>query len=79
MPNVGQPTYYSDGIDPVRRSAPEQLFLVTIEARPEPGAEEYGQDGGASLPDGQARLRQHRHLARLQLVDGPDHLEAPVL
>jgi len=42
-----QPEYYSDSIDPVRRSSAEELFLVTIEARPEPDSEEYGEVGGA--------------------------------
>jgi hypothetical protein len=41
------PVYYSDGIDPIRRSSPDELFLITIEARPEPGADEYGDAGGA--------------------------------
>jgi len=36
MANIEEPIYYSDGIAPVRRSAPEQLFLVSIEARPNP-------------------------------------------
>jgi hypothetical protein len=39
--------YYSDRIDPVRRSERGQLFLVTIEARPEPEADEFGEAGGA--------------------------------
>ena len=42
-----QPVYYSDGINPVRRSSPDELFLVTIEARPEPGSGESGEAGGA--------------------------------
>ena len=41
------PVYYSDGIDLVRRSSSDELFLVTIEARPEPGADEFGDVGGA--------------------------------
>jgi hypothetical protein len=41
------PVYYSDGIDPVRRSSPEEVFLVTIEARPTPDAEDYDEAGGA--------------------------------
>lgn len=47
MADLGQPVYYSDGIAPVRRSAPGELFLVTIEARPGPEAEEFGKAGGA--------------------------------
>ncbi len=39
--------YFPDGIDPVRRSAAEELFLITIEARPDPDAAEYGESGGA--------------------------------
>jgi hypothetical protein len=42
-----QPVYYSDGIEPVRRSSPNELFLVTIEARPAPGSEEFGELGGS--------------------------------
>jgi hypothetical protein len=47
MTDSEQPQYYSDGINPVIRSTPEELFLVLIEARPEPGASEYGEAGGA--------------------------------
>lgn len=42
-----EPVYYSDGIDPVRRNSRDELFLLTIEARPEPHSEEYGEAGGA--------------------------------
>jgi hypothetical protein len=42
-----QPAYYSDGIDPVTRNGPEELFLVTIEARPQPDSAEYGISEGA--------------------------------
>lgn len=41
-----QPLYYSDGIDPIWRSSPEELFLITIEAKPEPESDEYGEVGG---------------------------------
>jgi hypothetical protein len=42
-----KPVYYADGIEPVRRSSPGELFLVTIEARPAPGSEKFGQMGGS--------------------------------
>jgi hypothetical protein len=42
-----QPAYYSDRIDPVSRSSPEQLFLLTLEAKPQPDSDEYGEVGGA--------------------------------
>ena len=38
---------YSDSIDPVLRAGPHELFLITIEARPEPRAPEFATDGGA--------------------------------
>jgi hypothetical protein len=41
------PVYYSDGVDPVTRAAPDELFLIIIEAEPEKGSDEYGQVGGA--------------------------------
>ena len=44
---VGQSVYYSDGVDPVHRSSPHELFLVTIEVRPESGSAEAGEVGGA--------------------------------
>ena len=47
MADAEQPVYYSDGIDPVHRASPAELFLVTIEARPEPDSDEYGAAGGA--------------------------------
>jgi hypothetical protein len=47
MAAAEQPVYYSDGIAPVRRASPDELFLITIEARPEPDSDEYGQAGGA--------------------------------
>jgi len=47
MSAAGEPVYYSDGIEPVRRSSPGELFLVTIEARPAPGSEEFGTMGGS--------------------------------
>jgi hypothetical protein len=42
-----QVNFFSDGIDPVIRSSPDELFLIKIEARPEPGAEEFGSAYGA--------------------------------
>ena len=47
MKDRKQPAYYSDRIDPVRRASADELFLLTIEARPEPEADEYGEAGGA--------------------------------
>lgn len=47
MAEANQPVYYSDGIDPVRRSSSDELFLVIIEATPEPDSDEYGEAGGA--------------------------------
>ncbi|HTK75170.1 MAG TPA: hypothetical protein VL371_07920 [Gemmataceae bacterium] len=47
MADADQTVYYSDGIEPIRRSSPDELFLVTIEARPEPDSDEYGEAGGA--------------------------------
>jgi hypothetical protein len=38
---------YADGIEPVCRSSADQLFLVTIEARPARGSTEFGQMGGS--------------------------------
>lgn len=49
MAGGDQPVYYSDGIDSVERCASGELFLVTIEARPEPHAEKYGEAGGAFI------------------------------
>src|SRR5262249_29498495 len=46
MEERDESVYYSDRIDSVRRSSPDELFLLTIEARPEPDAEEYGEAGG---------------------------------
>jgi hypothetical protein len=42
-----QPDYYSDHIDPVSRSSPEQLFLLMLEAKPQPDSDEYREVGGA--------------------------------
>jgi hypothetical protein len=42
-----EPVYYSDGIDPVRRSSSDEVFFLMIEARPEPHSDEFGQSGGA--------------------------------
>jgi hypothetical protein len=47
MTGAEQPVYYSDRIDPVHRSSPDQLFFLIIEARPEPDSDEYGDAGGA--------------------------------
>jgi hypothetical protein len=43
----GPEYFYSSGIDPARRSSSDQLFLLIIEARPEPEAAEYCDAGGA--------------------------------
>lgn len=48
MSDAFQPVYYSDGIEPVRRSSLDELFLLTIEARPAPGSQEYGTMGARS-------------------------------
>jgi hypothetical protein len=42
-----EPVYYSDGVEPVRRSSSEEVFFLIIEARPEPGSDDYGKAGGA--------------------------------
>jgi hypothetical protein len=47
MATTNQPVYYADGIEPVRRSSPDELFLVTMEARPAPDSEEFGEVGGS--------------------------------
>ena len=47
MGQSDEPVYYSDGLDPVRRSSRDELFLLTIEARPEPGSDRCGEAGGA--------------------------------
>jgi len=47
MDDRGEPEYYSDSINPVRRSSSDELFLLTIEAHPEPNSEDYGEAGGA--------------------------------
>jgi hypothetical protein len=47
MGDRGEPVYYSDCIDPVRRSSSGELFLLTIEARPEPDSDDSGDAGGA--------------------------------
>jgi len=47
MAEFEQPTYFSDSIAPMRRSRSDELFLLIIEARPDPNADEYGEAGGA--------------------------------
>ncbi len=42
-----QPAYFSDGIEPVARSWPGELFLIRIEARPDPDSEDSAEFGGA--------------------------------
>jgi hypothetical protein len=42
-----EPLHYSDGKNPVRRSSSDELFLLTVEARPEPDSDEFGTAGGA--------------------------------
>jgi hypothetical protein len=42
-----EPVYYADHIEPVYRSSSDELFFLTIEARPEPEVDEYGKAGGA--------------------------------
>ena len=44
---ASEPVYFSDGIDPVCRSSDKELFLVTIEAKPNHGSGEYEEKGGA--------------------------------
>jgi hypothetical protein len=44
-----EPKLYSDTIDPVRRANPDELFFLILEARPEPGAEDFGSVGGAAV------------------------------
>lgn len=39
--------YYSDTIDPVVRSSPTDVFLVTIEAKPKPDTDEAKEYAGA--------------------------------
>jgi hypothetical protein len=47
MSDAKQSVYFSDGIESICRSSPDELFLVTIEARPEPGTVECGKMGGS--------------------------------
>jgi hypothetical protein len=47
MGDSGERVYYSDGIERVRRSSSDELFLLTIEARPEPNSEDHVDVGGA--------------------------------
>jgi hypothetical protein len=42
-----EPTYYSDGVDPVSRSSSDEVFFLIIEARPELDSDDYGTAGGA--------------------------------
>jgi hypothetical protein len=42
-----EPQLYADRIEPVRRTSPEELFLVTLEAVPEADSEDFGELGGA--------------------------------
>lgn len=39
--------FYSDEVGPIRRSSPDEFFLITIEARPTPESDEHGEAGGA--------------------------------
>lgn len=47
MAGADQSVYYSDGIDPVRRSSPAELFLITMEARPDLDSDKHPEAGGA--------------------------------
>jgi hypothetical protein len=47
MADAGEFNFFSDTIDPFIRSSTDQLFLIKIEARPEPAAEDYGCAEGA--------------------------------
>lgn len=42
-----KPNYYSDTIDPVFRSRPDEVFLITIEAKPKLGSKESREFAGA--------------------------------
>jgi hypothetical protein len=42
-----QPSLYADTIAPVHRANATDLFLLTLEAKPEPDCEDYGEVGGA--------------------------------
>lgn len=47
MKECDEPVYYSDVIDPVCRTSPEELFFLIIEARPKTDSDDFGQVGGA--------------------------------
>jgi hypothetical protein len=47
MSDTSEPAFYSDRIEPVYRSSTAELFLITIEARPEPESPDFGEAGGA--------------------------------
>jgi hypothetical protein len=38
---------YADSIAPVHRSMPEEVFMVRMVARPQPGSDDFGTEGGA--------------------------------
>lgn len=38
---------YSDTVEPVHRSLPEEVFFICLDADPEPGSDEFGVKGGA--------------------------------
>lgn len=42
-----KPTYYSDTIDPVFRTSKDEVFLITIEAKPKPETDESKEYAGA--------------------------------
>ncbi len=77
MGAADQPEYYSDSIAPVRRSSAEELFLVTIEARPEPDSDEYGEAGGAFVncwvDADDLRTAERRALALIELEGWRPH------
>jgi hypothetical protein len=47
MMPTDQPRLYADTIAPVYRNDAKELFLLTLEARPNPDSEGYGEVGGA--------------------------------
>ena len=47
MAEAEQEEYSSEGIDDIQRTSPDELFLITIVARPNLDSDEYGQAGGA--------------------------------
>ena len=70
MADAREPVYYSDGIDPVHRSSPDELFLVTIEVRPESGSAEAEEAGGAVvncwIDADELRAAERRAIAGIQ-------------